>query len=624
MLGIVRRDEWEFQGWLKKQHAKAAQILEGWGMNPDDLISTEIGWLMCLPKYRGQGLVFDMFQLGFLTSRSRMRSTNKARQIGFSFGIACESLARCHLKDSHTSVCVSYNLDDAKEKITLVKELHEDLPLQYQKQIHTDSKTEVSFLSPGSRRRISRVISYPSKAPRGKTGDVYLDELAHCQNDRAIYAGATALIARSGGQLTMGSTPLGQRGVFHAVHSQAFDKYPGFERFNVPWWLCRIFSKVANDPDLIALCETLPTEARVERYGTQEIKDQLLALPIEDFQQEFELAFQDERVSFFPYDMIIPCCQKEAHEIPVYDNLEQLVAVAHKLGPLHMGHDVGRSNHPSELSIFEKVGDEYIARYFETFRDVPFPKQRERCKQIGRLLEQNWRVWRFDSTGLGKDLAESIQAEFGPRRVKQVDFTMKSKESLSNNFKILLQERNVTLPRDRGIISQIHSIKQRITSSGNAIFDAERNRRSRHHADKYWSIALATYQVRRRRAAVAEIGVRMLGEDAESKAPATPARPDEPVLERIFDVRDQEGNPVEVRAAAVARVQARVASLEELRGQSITLATAIRVWRRSGDEEQVRLLAARYKQVRREIRRRSTKPRVRRKPRRIPRPAASS
>jgi len=599
MLGIVKRDEDEFNAWLKKQHAKAAQMLEGWGLDPTNLLSTELGWLMCVGKYESRELIFDLFQVGFLMNQERMRSMNKARQIGFSFGIACESLARCHLKDRHTAVCVSYNLDDAKEKIARVKELHEELPLEYQKTIHTDSKTEVSFLSHSSKRRISKVISYPSKAPRGKTGDVYLDEIAHCQNDRAIYQGATALISRSGGQLTMGSTPLGQRGVFHAVHTQAFDRYPGFSRFNVAWWRCRHFSKISSNLDKIALCETLPTEVRVERYGTQAIKDQFNALPIEDFQQEFELAFQDERVSFFPYDMILPCAAKEAYEIPVYDNLEQLADVAPKLGPLYIGLDIGRVKHPSELSIFEKVGNEFVARYFEQWRDMPFPKQRARAKQIGRILGDNWKKWRIDSTGLGKNLAEDLQLTFGSRRVIQFDFSMKSKENLANNVKILLQERAITLPKNRGIIAQIHSIKQKITPTGNAIYDAERNRR--HHADKFWAIALACYQARKRRRAEGRVSIRT----AEPKE----ARPEEEVkpegiLHQAFAVK--EPDPSEIEAAKAARVRAalRAASDHDLQEKSAVIASAMRTWHHSGDEEKVKELAARYKRVRREIKRR--------------------
>lgn len=54
-----------------------------------------------------------------------------------------------------------------------------DLPLAYQKRLMVDSKTELAFEPIGKGGRISRILSVPSKPPRGKKGDIVLDELAH-------------------------------------------------------------------------------------------------------------------------------------------------------------------------------------------------------------------------------------------------------------------------------------------------------------------------------------------------------------------------------------------------------------------------------------------------------------
>ena len=525
MLGIVKRDEFEFERWVKKQHAKTVEQFEKWGLPCGDVLNTEIGWLMSLPKFKDKAIEFDLFQVGMLLNNSRFRAMLKSRQVGFSFLIACESLARCHLKDRHQSVCVSYNLDDAKEKVTMVKELHDELPLEFQKKVVIDSKTQVGFQSNSSTRRISKVISNPAKAPRGKVGDIYLDELAHCINDREIYGGSTALISRSGGQLTAGSSPLGQQGLFYDIMSKE-DEYKGFTRQRVPWWLCRHFSKITRDPALISLCETLDTELRVHRYGTQELIDQFNALPIEDFQQEFECAFQDERVAFYPYHLIDPCCQLERSKIPVYSNIRLLGDVAAKLGPLYIGFDIGRSRNPSEIFVFEKQGQTYVTRFEQSLKDLPFPRQREICFNIGEVLGQHWRKWRIDETGMGKNLAEDLVAKFG-RRIEPVTFTNPKKEELANNLRVLLEEQNIVLPRDRGIRAQIHSIKQRYTSSGNTVFDAERNRH--HHADKMWAIALAVNDKRKKKKViVSEVGVRDVGATPTSPVPAPAAGPASP------------------------------------------------------------------------------------------------
>lgn len=603
-LAIVRRTEDEFDAWLRRQSAKASERLESLGLNPKELLSTELGWLMCLPKFEGRLLDFDLYQLRFLTVRARYRSILKARQVGFSFEIAAECVARCHLKERHTAICVSYNLDDAKEKIRLVKELHEELPLEFQKKMVIDSKTEVGFASNTRKRQLGKVISYPSKAPRGKTGDVYLDEIAHCANDRQIYAGATALIIRSGGQLTMGSTPLGQRGIFYDIHSQHTKQYPGFWRQEVPWWLCRQFSTIADDPAAVAICELLETEERVARFGTPDLKGQFEQLPLEDFQQEFELAFQDERVSFFPYDLIKPSCMKERHEIPVFDSLERLAAEAGRLGPLYMGFDVGRTKHPSELVVFENVGPLWTLRYEEQFKEVPFPLQRERLIHVMDTVGSFTKKFRIDSTGLGRNLGEDLERRFG-RKIELVQFTQNVKSELANSSKILFEERNIVLPNDKLLIAQFHSLKQKITTAGNAIFDVEKNRF--HHGDKMWAISLATFQKNRRRRTVAEAGVRVIG--ASTPGPAAPK--EKGLVERLFTVPKTTG---ELIVEGVAKIAAARAEQEALRSAPLpqverlcrSVAVSLRVYLRDGDEEKAKALATRYKRLRREIVRRRT------------------
>ena len=171
-LGIVKKTEQEFAEWM----------------------AAEWGFLCGLASFDDEPLELEPYQIDFLRNRSRFRWVTKSRQVGFSFVFALEALARCHLRDKHTAVFVSYNLDDAKEKILIARQVHEELPLAYQKRLVVDSKTELAFESNAAHKRLSRIISAPSKAPRGKKGDVYLDELAHYVNDRQVYTGSTALI----------------------------------------------------------------------------------------------------------------------------------------------------------------------------------------------------------------------------------------------------------------------------------------------------------------------------------------------------------------------------------------------------------------------------------------------
>ena len=157
-------------------------------------MATEAGFISAFCRYDDEPIALEPYQLHFLENTSRFRWVTKARQVGYSFLVALEALARCHLRPKHTTVFVGYNLSDATEKILVARQVYEDLPLAFQKKLVTDSKMELAFESNSEKRGLSRIISHPSKAPRGKKGDVVLDELAHYVADREVYRGSTALI----------------------------------------------------------------------------------------------------------------------------------------------------------------------------------------------------------------------------------------------------------------------------------------------------------------------------------------------------------------------------------------------------------------------------------------------
>jgi len=462
-------------------------------------LRTEWGFLSGLATFEDEPLVLESYQHAFLRNRSRFRWVVKSRQVGFSMVMALEALARCHLREKHTAVFVSYNLDDAKEKVLLARQIHEDLPLGYQKRIVVDSKTELSFESSGPKKRVSRILSAPSKAPRGKKGDVYLDELAHYVNDREVYRGSTALILRSRGQLTGCSTPLGRRGIFWEVAQQELRRYPHHRRHYAPWWLCRFFCR--DVPAAAAHAPDLPTADRVARFGQPDIIEQHASLPEEDFQQEFENAFVDESYSYYPYELILPCT---SDDLVVHHDF---AALPRPTGRLVAGFDVGRVRDHSELAVFEQQGEHYICRLLRRYEQVPFATQEADLRQllehvpIARLS--------IDRSGIGMHLTENLTRDYP--QVQAEAFTNDTKERWATDFKILLQRRDVALPRDRDLVSQVHSIKRRVLPSGKVAFDAERTTRAG-HADRFWAIALAC-QKERGPALLggSEIGVRVLG-----------------------------------------------------------------------------------------------------------------
>jgi len=76
-------------------------------------------------------------------------------------------------------------------------------------------------------------------------------------------------------------------------------------------------------------------------------------------------------------------------------------------------------------------------------------------------------------------------------RVEGVALIGQVKESLAVGLKIAFENEAVAIPRDRELTAQIHSIKKTATDAGYARFDTEKN--ERHHADKFWALALAVH-----------------------------------------------------------------------------------------------------------------------------------
>jgi phage FluMu gp28-like protein len=476
-LGIVKRSEDEIAAWL----------------------STEAGFIAGLCAYDGEPIVLEPYQLALLENKARFRWVTKSRQVGFSFLLALEALARCHLRDGHTSVFVSYALSDAVEKILIARQVYEELPLEYQKKLVTDSKTELAFESNRAKGGLSRILSVPSKAPRGKHGDVVLDELAHYVADREVFRGSTALILRSKAQLTGCSTPLGRRGIFWEIAEEELRKYPHYTRQEVPWWLCRFFSK---DPARAAReAPAMTTEERVARFGLPPIIEQFDSLPIEDFQQELECRFVDDSYSYYAYELILPCTSED---LVMHEDFTDFVMPE---GRLVAGFDVGRTRDHSELAVFEEKDGKFICRLLRRYEQVPFAQQEADLRYMLDTLP----VARLsiDQSGIGMNLAENLARDY-PQVVREV-FSNESKERWATEFKILLQKKDVALPRTRDLVGQIHSIKRRVLGSGKVSFDAERSNRGG-HADRFWAVVLACQKERAlRRARPAVIGVRVIG-----------------------------------------------------------------------------------------------------------------
>jgi phage FluMu gp28-like protein len=157
-------------------------------------------------------------------------------------------------------------------------------------------------------------------------------------------------------------------------------------------------------------------------------------------------------------------------------------------GDLYVGMDIGRKNNPSVIWILEKLGELLYTRKVIALKNIPYKDQRKILYDV--LSHKNFRRACMDATGLGNQLSEEAQDDYGKLRVEPIMFTPKVKEELASYTYIMVEGRKVLIPRDKIIREDFYSVKAVTTSSGNVRYEAEQTKDGG-HADYFFAFALA-------------------------------------------------------------------------------------------------------------------------------------
>jgi phage FluMu gp28-like protein len=235
----------------------------------------------------------DFWQETFLQDAHRYSITLKSRRTGFSFATALKGLVKAMDSNRFKYVrqFVSYNEDDAKEKIQYVKEFYHSIPAKHKKPLVSETKTTMEFYDKG-KKTTSRLISIACRPPRGRGGDIVFDEMAIYPANRAkiIYTAGLPVIAR-GGCVEIGSTPLGKIGAFYDIFIDK-KRFPEYTRLTVPWWFAKELCKDVSEA--VKQTPVMSTEDRVQLLAKDSIKtlfNSMLPLP---FLKRFSVLLRTE------------------------------------------------------------------------------------------------------------------------------------------------------------------------------------------------------------------------------------------------------------------------------------------------------------------------------------------
>ena len=466
-------------------------------------------------QFNERDIDLDFWQNRYIRSMSRFSVLVKSRRTGFSFITSMKGTVKSQDLDrvAYTKQFVSYNESDAVEKINYAAQFYDSLPVNVRKPCKTNNKTELDFLDKNGK-TISRLISIPCRPPRGKGGDIALDEFAIYQPKMsdAVYTAALPVISR-GGCIEMGSSPLGKIGKFYEIYTDR-DRYKSYERYNIPWWFS---SGLCTDvPTAIKLAPEMSTEDRVFTFGTDIIKEIYNSMELEAFQQEYECRFIDEAASYISLELIyentpgrnnedklIELSQDENITDEEYWEFDRNVdfvaytdedeAILHYNKDLHgyplfLGFDVAK--HRDAMSIYLIGVKDGKKRSFARIerKKMTYEAQGDICDKLMSELP----IFRgaIDRTGSGDAVFERLHKKFGDK-IEGVYFSPEMKEQLAIEAKRGLEQHEFMLENEKDFHSQIHSIKRMDAIGKYFRYDAARNEKG--HADSFWSWALAGF-----------------------------------------------------------------------------------------------------------------------------------
>lgn len=466
-------------------------------------------------KFNEKDIDLDFWQNRYIRSMSRFSILVKSRRTGFSFVTSMKGDVKALDPDriAYTKQFVSYNESDAIEKINYAAQFYESIPGNARKKCITNNKTELDFLDKNGK-TISRLISIPCRPPRGKGGDIALDEYAIYlpKMSDAVYTAALPVISR-GGCIEMGSSPLGKVGKFYEIFSDR-EKYKSYERYNIPWWFSS--GLCVDVPMAIKIAPDLTTEERVYTFGTDILKEIYNSMELEQFQQEYECRFIDEAASYIPLELIyentpgrdnedklIEMCNDESVtdeeywsynrniDFQAYTAADEAILHYNKDmhgAPLFLGFDVAK--HRDAMSIYLIGKKDEKKRSFARIeaKSKSYEWQQETVEKLFRNLP----IYRgaIDRTGSGDPLFEYLHNKFGDK-IEGVYFTAQMKEQLAIEAKRGLEQHEFALENNKDFHSQIHSIKRMDAVGRYFRYDAERNEKG--HADSFWAWALANF-----------------------------------------------------------------------------------------------------------------------------------
>lgn len=452
--------------------------------DPDEFKRKFINVLKPLPEGGFEKVKFKpyWYQKAWSSDDSMLKYTAKSRQIGFSFNEMVDSLHKAITTPNYLKLFVSLRQEQANELLTIVRNIIRLMDDEWKIPLLSNRDSLLKFDNG------SRLMALPTKEAAGRSfhGDIFIDEIAFIPNDEKLLEGILQGSVREGYRVSIGSTPYGQRGIFHSILKQAgwdtntswedpksmkgfLSKYNKFLNNNdsewsihlIPWWAC---------PDL-----------KYER-----IKPRVPTL--ESFQQEYGIAFLDDSTAMISYNLMLSRMNENLIQFS-----PQKAYVPSPKSRLTAGLDPAEVRNKTAFVVFERINGVYYKRFKKVWHKVPHTVYN---KEVIRYMKK-WGVHHLyvDATGLGSPVLADLQQYLPISKLTGVKFTSSLKLDLVSNL-VYLYEAGADNPEDYMIwtdqdieyFDQLHQLRRERTATGAERFTGKIEGKD---DDIIWATALA-------------------------------------------------------------------------------------------------------------------------------------
>ena len=417
---------------------------------------------------------FLPYQMRWLQDNSMVKIWEKSRRIGATYVQSYEDVRDAAAGKVPAIWFSSADESAAKEYILYCEQwakLFDRAARALGQQVLDSDKNIKTFVIEFSNGRRINALSSNPKAFRSKGGKVILDEFAFHDDPDRLWAAARPVI-------TWGF-PLRILSTHNGKQCRYYKFIEAVKKGRLKWSHHLTPIQVAVEEGLVDKIYGRPTTKEEREAWLKEAHDS--CADEDTWNQEYCCVAVDAASAFLTYELI-GACELQGVRMP----LDQITD-----GDLYVGVDIGRRKDLTVIDVEQKLGRVFYERAQIVMERAPFHMQRDMLFSV--LKHPCMRRAEIDETGLGMQLAEEAQQQFGKYRVEAVNFARgKVKEDLAYNMRTHFEDRTVYIEEDFDTREDLHSVKKITTTAGNIRFDVAASDAGG-HADRFWAKALALH-----------------------------------------------------------------------------------------------------------------------------------